>query len=222
MTKLAASALLLSIVFVCFCENSMADTVWDVNNLKLIGGHETTVLGSPKVIETDRGKAVEFDGVKDGLLVDALPLAGAEKFTLEVIFRPDANGLAAQRFLHMQENNSDNRILMLLETLPANKTLWYLDTYVRSAKGSGNLYKPTSRHRMGKWYNATLVYDGRQMQHYVNGVKEASEKLAFSPLSSDGKTSIGVKINQKSWFKGAIRKVRFTRRVLKPEEFLQP
>ena len=83
----------------------MAETVWDVNNVESIGRHETTVLGSPKIIETEKGKAVEFDGVKDGFIVNALPLAGAEKFTLEVVFRPDPNGLGAQRFLHMQENN---------------------------------------------------------------------------------------------------------------------
>lgn len=223
MNKLPTSLLLLfSMSLVCSCGNLMAETIWDVNNLESIGGHETTVLGSPQIIETESGKAMEFDGVKDGLIVEALPLVGAERFTLEVIFRPDPNGLGAQRFLHMQENGSNNRVLILLETLPTDENLWYLDTYIRSAKGSQNLYKPASPHPMGQWYNATLVYDGKEMQHYVNGVKEISKKLVFSPLSRKGKTSIGVKIGQKSWFKGAIRKVRFTRRVLKPEEFLQP
>ncbi len=223
MNKLPTSLLLLfSMFLVCSCGNLMAETIWAVNNLESIGGHETTVLGSPKIIETESGKAMEFDGVKDGLIVEALPLVGAERFTLEVIFRPDPNGLEAQRFLHMQENNSNNRILILLETLPTDENLWYLDTYIRSAKGSQNLYKPASPHPMGHWYNATLVYDGKEMQHYINGVKEISKKLVFSPLSRKGKTSIGVKIGRKSWFKGAIRKVRFTQRVLKPEEFLQP
>lgn len=220
--KLLTSAFLLSVVLICSCGDLMAETVWDVNNVESIGGRETTVLGSPKIIETEKGKAVEFDGVKDGFIVNALPLAGAEKFTVEVIFRPDPNGLEAQRFLHMQENNSNNRLLILLETLPTDQSLWYLDTYIRSAKGSQNLYKPACPHPMGQWYNATLVYNGKEMQHYVNGAKEISKKLVFSPLSRKGKTSIGVKIGRKSWFKGVIRKVRFTRRVLKPEEFLQP
>jgi len=193
--------------------------VWDVNNIKSIGGHKTTVLGSPKVIETDKGKAVEFDGVKDGLVVDALPLAGAEKFTLEVIFRPDANGPKEQRFVHLQENNSDNR--MLIETRLTDKNLWYLDTYLQSTKGRQTLVEPVNIHTLGQWYSAALVYDGQEMRHYVNGVKELSEKPAFSPLA-DGKTSLGVRLNRVYWFKGAVRQVRFTKKALEPAELLKP
>lgn len=196
----------------------MNGIVWDIDNLKSIGGHETTVLGSPKIIETETGKAVEFDGVKDGLVVEALPLAGAERFTLEIIFRPDAKGPKAQRFLHLQENNREYRIL--IETRLTDDNQWYLDTYIKSAKGDQTLAEAANTHPVGQWYNATLVYDGQEMRHYINGVKETSEKLALAPLS-EGKTSIGVRINQVYWFKGAVRKLRFTRRVLALEEFLQ-
>ena len=75
----------------------MKQIVWDIDNTKSIAGLKTIVSGSPKVIATDKGKAVEFDGVKDGLLVESLPLAGAKKFTLEIIFRPDANGLGGTK-----------------------------------------------------------------------------------------------------------------------------
>ena len=198
----------------------MADTiVWEVDNLESIGGHKTTVLGSPKVIETDNGRAIEFDGVKDGLLVEELPLAGAEKFTLEIIFRPDAKGPKEQRFLHLQEDGCEYRIL--IETRLTDNDLWYLDTYINTAKGDKTLVEPANTHPVGKWYNATLVYDGREMRHYINAVKEMSAELPFGPLNK-GKTSIGVRLNQVYWFKGAIRRVRFTRGILAPEEFLQP
>jgi hypothetical protein len=197
----------------------MTEIVWDVDNLQSIGGHKTTVLGLPKLIETDNGRAMEFDGAEDGLLVEALPLAGAEKFTLEIIFRPDVKGPKEQRFLHLQEDGCEYR--MLIETRLTDDNLWYLDTYINSAKGDKTLVEPTNTHPLGQWYNATLVYDGRQMRHYVNGLKEMSAKLAFSPLNV-GKTSIGVRMNRVFWFKGAIRKIRFTRGILRPEEFLQP
>jgi hypothetical protein len=196
----------------------MNGIVWDVDNLKSIGGYETTVLGSPKIIETETGKAVEFNGAKDGLVVEALPLAEAERFTLEIIFRPDAKGPKEQRFLHLQENNTEYRIL--IETRLTDDNQWYLDTYIKSAKGNQTLAEAANTHPVGQWYNATLVYDGQEMRHYINGVKEMSEKLAMAPLS-EGKTSIGVRINRMYWFKGAIHKVRFTRRVLAPEELLQ-
>ncbi len=198
----------------------MADTiVWEIDNLNSISGHKTIVLGSPKVIETDNGKAVEFDGVKDGLLVEELPLAGAEKFTLEIVFRPDAKGPKEQRFLHLQEDGCEYRIL--IETRLTDNGLWYLDTYIKNAKGDKTLVKSANTHPVGQWYNATLVYDGREMRHYVNAVKEMSAELAFGPLN-EGKISIGVRINQVHWFKGAIREIRFTRGILRPEEFLQP
>jgi hypothetical protein len=199
--------------------NPMGQITWDINNTKSIAGLKTTVSGSPKVIEADKGKAVEFDGVKDGLAVESLPLAGAKKFTLEIIFRPGINGLAAQRFLHLQENNSESRIL--IETrLPDGKN-WYLDTYINSPAGDHTLVEPANIHPVGQWYNATLVYDGETMHHYVNGVEEMSAKLAFSPLG-EGKTSIGVRINQVHWFKGTIKRIRFTPEVLTADNFMKP
>lgn len=197
----------------------MKSIIWEINNIKSINGHKTAVFGSPKVIETETTKAVQFDGVKDGLIVEDLPLAEAEKFTLEIIFRPDANGPAAQRFLHLQEEKSENRIL--IETRLPDSNRWYLDTYIKNSESDHTLAEPANVHPVGKWHNATLIYDGEQMRHYVNGVEEMSAKLAFSPLHK-GKTSIGMRINQVHWFKGAVRLIRFTPSVLKTEDFLQP
>lgn len=218
MSRSIKFAFLCLTMFVCSCSNS---TVWNMDSLNFIGGHKTTVVGTPKVIETEKGKAVEFDGIKDGLVVEAIPLAGAEKFTMEVIFRPDVNGPASQRLIYMQENGSKNRITMAVETAPADKNLWCLDTFIKCATGSKNLYKTDKTRATGQWYNAALIYDGQKMSHYLNGIEEASEKFLLTPLN-DGKTSIGTKIDQSFWFKGAIRKIRFTRSVLPPQEFLKP
>ena len=204
--------------FVCSCSNS---TVWNMDSLNSTGGHKTTVLGTPKVIETEKGRAVEFDGAKDGLIVESLPLAGAEKFTVEVLFRPDVDGPNSQRLIYMQEKDSKNRITMAVETAPADKNLWCLDTFIKCTTGSKNLYKTDKTRAKGQWYNAALVYDGHKMSHYLNGIEEASEKFLLTPLN-DGKTSIGAKIDQSFWFKGVIYKIRFTPRALKPQELLKP
>jgi hypothetical protein len=42
----------------------------------------------------------------------------------------------------------------------------------------------------------------------VNGVKEKEGKIVFGPMS-DGRTSVGVRLNQVFWFKGSIAEVRF-------------
>jgi hypothetical protein len=227
MNKPLGLLLLFSTISLCSCvslgifekEGSIAGTVWEVDNRESIGGHDTVVLGLPEVIRTDYGMAVQFGRDGDGLVVDALPLAGAKKFTLEIIFRPDTDGLREQRFLHLQEDDSESRIL--IETRLTDDDRWYLDTYIHSDKGSKALFEPEKTHRVGRWYNATLVYDGREMRHYVNGFLESSAELEFGPLG-EGKTSIGVRMNRVFWFKGAVRKVRFTERVIDPEAFMLP
>ena len=55
-----------------------AQEVWTFDRIDRIGGQATTVLGHPHVIDTPAGKAVEFNGVDDGLQLDVHPLAGAE------------------------------------------------------------------------------------------------------------------------------------------------
>ncbi len=58
-----------------------------------------------------------FDGMvfDDVLIVDAPAVAGANEFTLEIIIRPDPNALESeQKFLHIQEKDSKNRIILLV------------------------------------------------------------------------------------------------------------
>ena len=81
------------------------------------------------------------------------------------------------------------------------------------------LFAKRHEHPMGPWYHAALVVDGDRMQHFVNGEIELSRPIEFRP-QGEGRTSIGMRINRVSWFKGAIREVRFTPRPLSPEEFL--
>ncbi len=190
---------------------------WHVDNLASIGGHAPRVEGAPKVVETDRGKAVQFDGVRDGLEIPDLPLAGAREFTIEIVFRPDADGPAEQRFLHLQEHASESRFL--IETRVRPGSVWYLDTYIQTELGNCTLVDPQKTHPAGAWTAAALSYDGRTMRHYVNGREELARELAFRPLGP-GRTSIGMRLNRVHWFKGAIRSVRFTPRALAPEELL--
>ena len=190
---------------------------WKIDNLKQIGGQQVTVLDAPKVIAAAGGKAVIFDGVDDGLLINDNPIAGARAFTIEAVFRPDPNGSKEQRWFHLQEANSENRVL--LETRLVGDE-WFLDTFIKSGDNSRALLAENFKHPLGQWYHVALVYDGTQMRHYVNGVEELSGPLTITPLNQ-GQTSIGVRMNRVYWFKGAIRKARFTLKALTPGEFMK-
>jgi hypothetical protein len=198
---------------------SSQGVVWNLDNLETIGGHKVTVVGQPRVIETERGKAIEFNGQSDALFVPANPLANLKVFTAEVVFRPAVGGPKEQRFLHFQPGGTEDRLLF--ETRLPGEGQWFLDTYLQSGEGKQTLFADKFLHPLGPWYAAAIVVDGKTMRHFVNGKEELSAEVNLTPLAA-GETSIGVRHNKVHWYQGAIRQIRITPAVLKPEEMLKP
>jgi hypothetical protein len=197
------------------------EETWTFDRIDRIGGHATTVLGHPRVIETPLGKAVEFNGVDDGLQLDVHPLAGAATFTWEAIFRPDG-GNAEQRWFHLEQNpasgsDADNRMLFEIRVIDGQ---WCLDAFNRSGDVQKALLNRRHLHPLGEWYHVAAVYDGRIFRSYIDGVEDGSAEIQLAP-QGDGRTSVGVRINRLFYFKGAVRMARFTRRALPPSEFLK-
>jgi len=190
--------------------------IWTFDRLDQIGGHHTTVMGSPRVVDSPVGKAIEFDGVASALLVDVHPLAGAETFTWEAIFRPDG-GEPAQRWFHLQETGSDNRMLFEIRVVGDQ---WYFDSFVHSGDADKALINRERLHPLRRWYHVAAVYDGSEFRNYVDGVQEGSARIQLRPQAG-GRSSIGVRMNLVNYFTGAIRLARFTRRALASDEFLK-
>ena len=188
---------------------------WKIDNLNKVGSSSATVLGSPAIIETVLGRALQFDGADDALIVEENPIAGWGAFTIEVIFRPDSGGNTEQRFLHFQEVDSHR---VLIETRLTENGKWFLDTYMKYGNSDKTLYAKNYLHDLDQWYHAALTYDGTNMAHYVNGMLELSGSVKFNPMNG-GETSIGCRINRVYWFKGAIILIKFTPSALSPGEF---
>lgn len=197
--------------------------VWRFDRIDRLGGHPTTVLGHPHLIDTPDGKAVEFNGAEDALFVDVHPLAGADTFTWEVIFRPDPGGNPEQRFFHFQERDPktglDTATRMLFETRIIGGR-WCLDSFVLSGQASRALLNRDRLHSLGEWHHVAMVYDGREFRNYVDGELQGSAAIHFAPQGA-GHSSVGVRINRRDYFKGAVRLARMTRHALGPEEFLK-
>ena len=151
--------------------------------------------------------SISFNGVDDGLIFPVNPLAGLEQFTVEVLFRPDPDGLAEQRFVHFQDD-SNNRGLIETRLLPDGR--WFLDTYLHDGRTDSGLTLADRGllHPADQWYWAALVYDGETMTHFLNGEKEDEGKISFGPMGQ-GQTSVGVRLNRVFWYKGQIRKILF-------------
>ncbi|MCX6587536.1 MAG: LamG domain-containing protein [Acidobacteria bacterium] len=189
---------------------------WRFDRLDRLGAHPTHVEGAPRVVETPQGKAVSFDGVRDALFVDVHPLAGAETFTLEVIFRPAADGRPEQRFFHLQETGAPTRLLLETRLLPGG---WCLDSFAASSSGSKALIDRQKLHSLGTWHHVAMVYDGTTFRHFVDGVSQGEAAVGLA-LQAAGRTSVGVRINRVDYFKGEILVARMSRRALAVKEFL--
>ncbi len=189
--------------------------IWRLDQVDHVGGHATEVFGAPRVAAEANGPAVWFNGASDGLLVQTNPLAGLTQFTIEVLFRPAADGPAEQRFLHVQDGPGTRA---LMETRVSGGT-WALDTFLSHPATGAKLalLDPTRRHPADRWTWVALVYDGRRMAHYIDGVKELEGEVAFPPMAA-GQVSLGVRQNKVYWFKGGIREVRWHATALKAGE----
>jgi xylan 1,4-beta-xylosidase len=193
-----------------------AATTWRFDNLARAGSDAIEVIGAPSVVETEIGPSVQFNGASHGLLIKRNPIEGLGAFTIEVLFATDATGPVEQRFLHIQESAGESRALVELRL---NNGRWALDSYLRHGKEQLTLLEPSRTHAASAWHVSSTVFAGGEMTHYVDGVAQGDGRVAFKPLTS-GRTSIGVRQNLVSWFKGRIHTVRITPSALQPAQFL--
>lgn len=99
---LTVVAMFTAACFSAWSQEAVKQLTWRFDDTASLGVHATKLLGHPKVIETSMGKAITFNGVDDALFAGVHPLAGAETWTWEMIFKPDADGGAEQRIFHLQ------------------------------------------------------------------------------------------------------------------------
>jgi hypothetical protein len=198
--------------------------IWRFDRIDKIGGHKTEELGHPSLIESPYGKAVEFHGNGDAIIVPEHPLAGATAFTWEVIFRPDGDGPEAQRFFHIAEvdpttgKDTDNRLLFEIRILDKQ---WCLDSFAGGNRGGNlTLLNCKALHPLDQWYRVTAVWDGKTMKNYV-GDELQGEGTLVMPAQGPGRSSIGMRLNKVYPFKGAVLMSRTVPRALPLNEFLK-
>jgi len=230
--KLLAAALL------AFAIPSLAQQsiTWRFDNLTKIGGAQVTTVGSPQLVDTPIGKAIHFEGhgntstdpqsgnpTGDALYLNTAPLTGDATYTFEVIFRPSSKGAPAQRFFHMQDNNSQSRRMFEIRIV---NNQWCLDTVGIDLRGGPEQHgvaiacDAPHLHPLDHWYTVAATYDGKTLRGYVNGELQAEFAVTLAPLPP-GTTSVGTRIDKRDFFTGDIYSARFTPAVLPPSDFLK-
>lgn len=198
-------------------------TRWTFDRLSNIGGAATTVEGDPRLIDTPYGKAVQFDGVDDRLVIDRHPLAGMSQFTFEALFRPDG-GVFAQRWFHLNEEDpipgAPPSVTRMLFEIRVTGEAWSLDAFATGPGYKQTLLFQEKTFPVGRWYWVAQSYDGKTYRAFVNGQLQGEVEMAFKP-QGQGRSSVGARMNKIDYFKGAVREARFTPRALAPEALLR-
>lgn len=193
--------------------------VWKLDNLESVGGRKPEVLGAPRQLSEEGRRALCFDGKADGIFLPVNPIAGWRQFTIEVLFRPDGDGPAEQRFLHIQDEQ-ERRVL--IETRVSDQRTWSLDTFLRDSEAQKLTLLDTAKAQAtDRWHWAALVYDGHTLSHFVDGGLQLTGAVIFQPMSA-GRISLGVRQNRIHWFKGCISQVRFSASALPPASLQKP
>jgi hypothetical protein len=216
---------------ICMATAARAEqTTWRFDNLSHIGGMSPKVEGSPKLVTSPVGKAVQFNGSDTALFFPGRPLVGAKTFTIEAVFRPEG-GDFQQRWMHIAETDpatgldanpggtADPNPRFMFEVRVV-KDQWYLDAFVQSKAGSKALAFPQKLHPINQWYAVEQTYDGKTYRAYVNGVLEGEADTAFTP-HGPGHVMVGVRMNHVNYFKGSVALARFTDHALTPGEFIK-
>lgn len=196
--------------FFLSCGKEIEMVTWNIDSVEEIAGHNIVVSGTPTVITSQEGEAVEFNGKSDGLLVLSNPISGWENFIIEVDIKPYPGfpENVEQRFLHIQDPaNEDRRILIELRLNDNNE--WYGDWFIKTENESLTLVDPTKTHPLNEWATISFRYENGGVTGLVNGKIQAEGNIKYLSSGSTAQTSIGTRMDQRSWFKGAIKEVRF-------------
>lgn len=201
---------LLIVIVIISCNKEQEIVTWQLDSVNQIAGNPVLKTGSPEVINSRLGKAVEFNGKDEGLLIEHNPISGWENFTIEVDLKPYSGypENIEQRFLHLQDPNNENRRI-LIELRLNEKEEWYGDWFIKAENESLTLIDSTLTFPVNEWATISLSYENGKVRGYINGEQQVEGEIQYLPVGSNGNVSIGSRMDHRSWFKGAIKEVRF-------------
>jgi hypothetical protein len=198
---------------------------WHLNHESEVRALHPTIEGHPAF--TTEG--THFNGKDDALFFPTHPLAGAQTWTWEMVFRPDPDGPTEQRIFHLQPVDAEGKDIATMRQLfeiRIHGNQWCLDSFATvSAKPDEHITllpcTPETMHPFGAFHTATATYDGTTLRSYVDGVLQAEGAVHLTP-QRPGHTSLGTRINRAYYFKGTIYEARFTHHVVPVTDFLKP
>ena len=207
---LLSSFLLFGVSVFISCGNETEKITWKIDSIDEISGNTVIVSGAPRVISLKGEEVVEFNGKSDGLLVWSNPIANWDNFEIEVDIKPYPGfpENVEQRFLHIQDPGNENRRILIELRLNGNDE-WYGDWFIKTENESLTLLDSTQTHPFNEWATISLKYKDGEVIGFVNGEIQVKGNIKYLSPGNTAHISIGTRMDQRSWFKGAIKEVRF-------------
>lgn len=222
-TFFVVASLLFLLNLLASCNDSIQSEIWELDNLTQISGHKVSYTGSPVVVQTDLGPAIRFNGVKDKVLIDANPIGEAKAFTVEMVFNADPAYATNKepRILHIQDFSDplQKRVMMELRLNASNQI--YLDGFMNTDNAKLTLIDEKLLHASGVWNHIAITYANDTLTTWFNGKKELQGRVSYSKaiLNATGKTSLGARMDDRTYFKGMIKAIKVTRSKVSPDQF---
>ena len=191
--------------------------VWKFDRLDSIGGHKTTVLGEPKVIDSPVGKA---SSSMASMMVCSSTITRSPAPKLlpgKPSSAPMAVNGSSDGFISASRIPTPAPTLETACSLKSGSSMKHgiLTASTKSGTEDATLMNRNALHPLGAWYHVASVYDGKEFRNYVNGVQEGAASV-YLAAHGPGHASVGMRINKVSYFKGAVHLARFTRKALSP------
>ena len=189
----------------------------------IVGDNDGILQHKQKVVKGKYGNALEFDGVKDFIILDAhkLPQGNSAMSISAWIFKEKKGNPGHHSFVHIGVNCCKHDFWMM--TFVGQRRL---NNQLRMGQSGGG--DTLGREiELGKWHHVAAVYDGAKKNLlYLDGVEVATKELDFEPdiqpgpipgKAGDGATLGGHTRKAASW-EGLLDEIGIYNRGLTPAD----
>jgi len=144
-----------------------------------------TILGTPKLVSNSPPAHLHLTGPSDGVMVQ-------EVVTPDAAFLPK-DALSVVAWVRVDDPSEWSGILGCFQdngtseygwVVGANKKRFFFGLTTKAADGNGKMtyLESKTEYQRGKWYHVAAVYDGKQMQLFVNGQLDSTCNDRFGQI----------------------------------------
>ena len=178
-------------------------------------GHDGKLVGPPRSVDGKFGKALEFNGKSDYIVVPNHPdLVLQSGVTYAAWFKPSETINPGNNVYRLLSKNNDYFLMFNFGQVG------HMAFLVREPGGDHTIYSTTQEWVEGTWYHVAAIFDGKEVKLFING--EMESHLAFNGKGGDAGLDLWIGGDDlPAFFPGIIDDVRVYKRGITDAEVKQ-